>query len=76
MKYRYVIYVWFEDGRYRELRNLKPRLYMSGYSKKEIFKYISNELYWEDIKPELVDCIGMKDTHLHTDTIIWQREDD
>ena len=63
------ISVWYkdEDGDFtkRELRNLKPRNYMLGYSFERLLKYISNELYWKDIAKDLVTsiCIGCKEQH-------------
>ena len=55
------ISVWYkdEDGDFykRELRNLKPRNYMLGYSFERLLKYISNELYWKDIPEESVTSI-------------------
>ena len=47
-----------EDEKYYsngiELRHLRPRRYMCGYSFDEIMKYVKEELYWEDIKEENV----------------------
>lgn len=34
------------------LRNLKPRLYMCGYTFEQLIKYTKEELFWEDIKEE------------------------
>lgn len=53
--------VWYKDENgesgLRELRNLKPRRYMCGWDFERCMKYISEELYWEDIKPEQVEVI-------------------
>lgn len=55
------ISVWYKDkdGDFakRELRNLKPRNYMLDYSFERLLKYISNELYWEDIHEDSVTSI-------------------
>ena len=42
------------DGGFRgtELRNLKPRRYMTGWTFEQMVKYTKEELYWEDIKEE------------------------
>ena len=53
--------VWYKDENNesgsRELRNLKPRRYMCGWDFERCMKYINEELYWEDIKPEQVEVI-------------------
>lgn len=51
------IKVWYNDREYnelgsRELRNLRPRRYMCGWSFEQLIKYIKEELYWNDIKVE------------------------
>lgn len=57
------IKVWYkecessEESYCRELRNLKPRRYMCGWDFERLLKYISKELYWEDIKEELIEEI-------------------
>ena len=51
------IKVWYNDREYNEeglceLRNLRPRRYMCGWSFEQLIKYIKEELYWNDIQEE------------------------
>lgn len=47
-----------ETGYYgTELRNLRPRRYMNGWSFSQLLKYIKEELYWEDINEDDVMTI-------------------
>ena len=48
-----------QEGGYNgtELRNLRPRRYMNGWSFEQLLKYIKEELYWEDIREEDVMTI-------------------
>ena len=51
------IKVYYNDREYnqvgsRELRNLRPRRYMCGWSFEQLIKYIKEELDWNDIKEE------------------------
>lgn len=55
-----VYYTDYETGQEHcrtELRYLKPRRYMCAWSFEQLLKYISKELYWEDIKKDLVSEI-------------------
>jgi hypothetical protein len=59
------IKVWYNDREYnevcvRELRNLRPRRYMCGWSFEQLIKYIKEELYWNDIQVEDVREIVIK----------------
>ena len=52
--------IWVkEDGDFRqvELRYLKPRNYMCSWDFDRALKYISKELYWNDIKKHQVEVI-------------------
>ena len=62
------ISVWTKENEnfYKtELRRLRPRYAMLGYSFERLLKYISEELYWEDIAKDSVTsiCIGCKEQH-------------
>jgi hypothetical protein len=51
------IKVWYNDREYnevglKELRNLRPRRYMCGWSFEQLIKYIKEELHWNDIEEE------------------------
>ena len=48
------------DGGYNgtELRYLRPRRYMTGYSFEQLVKYTREELEWADIKEE--DVVGFE----------------
>lgn len=52
------IKIWYQDDNGEscsyEFNHLKPRIYMCGYTFNQLMKYIKNELYWTDIKPEQV----------------------
>ncbi len=53
-----------------ELRNLKPRRYMCGWSFDKLLKYISEELYWEGIEKDLVSEIHIKCEKEHWTQVI------
>ena len=60
------ISVWTKENENfykKELRNLKPRYSMLGYSFERLLKYISEELYWEGITEDSVTtiCIACKE---------------
>lgn len=65
------IVIWYDDKENREfnirkeLRGLKPRLYMCGWSFKKMLKYIKEALYWMEIKPEQVDFIEIVNEKEH-----------
>lgn len=74
------IVVWYWDEQYKEncrveLRNLKPRRYMMGWDKERLFKYIEEELYWNDIKPESVTCIEFKNEKEQWLDVVWQKKE-
>ena len=51
------IKVWYEDdGKYysEELRNLKPRRYMCGWSFEQLLKYTKEELSWTSINVDSI----------------------
>ena len=54
------IRIWVKENQEsysQELRNLKPRRYMTSWSFEKLLKYIENELYWLDIEKEAVEEI-------------------
>ena len=56
------IIVWYIQNNstyYRELRHLKPRRYMCGWSFKQLLKYVSKELEWEDIEKDSICAIAI-----------------
>ena len=62
------ISVWTKENENfykKELRNLRPRYAMLGYSFERLLKYISEELYWEGIAEDSVTdiCIACKEQH-------------
>jgi hypothetical protein len=57
IKVYYTDYETKEDGCCTTLKNLKPRRYMCAWSFDKLLKYISEELYWNDIEKDLVDEI-------------------
>ena len=48
-----------------ELRNLRPRRYMCGWSFDRMMKYIKEELYWDDIKEDSVTSITIENEREH-----------
>lgn len=57
--------IWTTDGAHIELRHLRPRRYMCGYSFERMMKYIKEELYWEDIEENDVSVIEIENEREH-----------
>ena len=57
--------IWTTEGAHEELRYLRPRRYMCGWSFERMMKYIKEELEWEDIPQESVDVIEIHNEREH-----------
>lgn len=44
-----------------ELHHLKPRRYMLGWDFKQLLKYVSKELYWNDLEENDIETIELYD---------------
>ena len=54
-----------EEVRSIELRNLRPRRYMCGWDFERMLKYVSEELYWEDIDKDKITSISLYNEDEH-----------
>ena len=64
------VVVWYEDeGEMvnEEVRNLKPRTYMTGWSFEKMIKYIKEECSWQGI-----DVTKIEEIILHNEREQWQ----